>query len=164
MCNITKIQVYSDPFVNDFHIRYISTAKSSYLNSRKKLVAAKSLLFGMRTERAHLESPFCSPAAKMRRVAWWVVPYPRRVRHPAASHNPAEALGPSAVSRSVAVGVRLARTSSRSPKSRPRSCLPVETSFSQSIFTCTRPILFVTISAQKRALKRTICVPIWCTG
>lgn len=82
-------------------------------------------------KRAHLESPFCSPAVKMRRAAWWEAPYPRRVQHPAASRSPAEAPGPSAASRSVAADVRPARTSSRSPKSRPRSCLPAEVSFSR---------------------------------
>lgn len=67
----------------------------------------------------------------MRRAVWWEALCPRRVQHPAASRSPAEAPGPSAASRSVAADVRPARTSSRSPKSRPRSCLPAEVSFSR---------------------------------
>lgn len=85
--------------------------------------------FVRNARRAHLESPFCSLVAKMQRVAWWEAPYPRRVQHPAASRSPAEVPGPSAASRIVAADVRPVRTSSRSPKSRPRSCLPAEVSF-----------------------------------
>lgn len=73
----------------------------------------------------------------MQRVAWWEEPYPRRVQHPAASRSPVEVLGPSAASRSVAADVRPERTSSRSPKSRPRSCLPAEISFLRGFSTPT---------------------------
>jgi len=102
-------------------------------------------------ESAHLESPFCSPAAKMQRAAWWEAPRPKGARHPVASHSPAEAPGLSAASRSAAVDGRPAWTFSRPPGSRPRSCLPVEISFSRSSRTTfVRLILSATTCARQR--------------